>query len=496
MRFLIFLGLICAGWFCTSKSNSRVPVNIQRPNIIFILADDLGYNELGCYGQTIIKTPRLDRLAREGVRFTNFYSGSTVCAPSRCTFLTGKHTGHAYIRDNAEKAGRWEEEEYGQEPLDTVEVTIAELLRDQGYATAVIGKWGLGMPTDEGNPVNHGFDHFYGYACQKHAHTYYPTHLWRNNSWDTLDNVYVHPHPQPSTMDPLNPQEFAAYKGKDYSPDFMHREAIRFVKEHREKPFFLYYAIPIPHLSLQIPDQYLDKYAHLPDTPYLGQRGYTPHQRPRAAYAAMITYMDSVVGNLLDSVQAWGLDQNTLVVFTSDNGATIPGLGGVDIDFFNGLGQLRGWKTNLYEGGIRVPCLVKWPGQIPANQVSDHVAALWDFFPTFTEITQIKYNGPVDGLSLWPLLTGKKKPGLHDYLYWEFAANSSQAVRKGPWKAIRQNLIKNPYAPLELYNLDTDPGEKINVADKHSELVQDMLEIMKKARTPSVISKFNFIPSN
>lgn len=480
-------------WSCSSPKQPPVTPASRPPNIIFILADDLGYNELGVYGQTIIRTPRLDRLAREGTRFTNFYSGSTVCAPSRCTFLTGKHTGHAYIRDNLEKTGRWEDEEYGQEPLDTAETTIAEVLKAQGYATAIIGKWGLGMPEDEGNPANHGFDLFYGYACQKHAHTYYPTHLWRNNSWDTLNNVYVHPHPRPQSIDPTRAQDFAPYKGQDYSPDFMHREAVEFVKAQRNKPFFLYYAIPIPHLSLQIPDHYLEAYNHLPDTPYTGQRSYTPHQRPRAAYAAMITYLDSVVGNLLDSVQAWRLEENTLVVFTSDNGATIPGLGGVDIAYFNSHGPLRGWKTNLYEGGIRVPCIVKWPGKVPANAVIDQVAALWDFFPTLAEIGGSKITSSGDGLSLWPALTKQGNPNQHDYLYWEFAANGSQAVRKGPWKAIRQDLHNNPAAPLELYNLDDDPGEKINLAAQHPEVVKDMQDIMKSARTPSSLPKFNFI---
>lgn len=477
-------------WSCKGTAE---PSQIIPPNIVFILADDLGYNELGIYGQTIIKTPRLVQLAREGTRFTNFYSGSTVCAPSRCTFLTGKHPGHAYIRDNLEKAGRWEEEEYGQEPLDTAEITIAEVLKTRGYITGIIGKWGLGMPEDEGNPANHGFDHFYGYACQKHAHTYYPTHLWRNSSWDTLNNVYIHPHPRPESINPQDPQDFAPYQGKDYSPDFMHREALDFVRTNRQNPFFLYYAIPLPHVSLQIPDRYLEAYNHLPETPYLGQRGYTPHQRPRATYAAMITYLDSVVGNLLDSLQAWGLEQNTLVVFTSDNGATIPGIGGVDITFFNSHGSLRGWKTNLYEGGIRVPCIVKWPGKIAANRVTDQVATLWDFFPTLAELSGDQSSLTTDGLSLWPLLSGQGTPLVHDFLYWEFAANGSQAIRKGPWKAIRQNLNQNPAAHLELYNLETDPGEKTDLAAQHPELVRELLEIMATAHTPSPIARFNFI---
>ncbi|MDX1740653.1 MAG: arylsulfatase, partial [Rhodothermales bacterium] len=355
----------------------------DRPNIIYILADDLGYAELGSYGQTRIRTPHLDDLAREGIRFTQHYSGSPVCAPSRATLLTGLHTGHAQVRDNYELGGFLDEEERGQLPLEPGTVTLGTLLQEHGYTTAIIGKWGLGGPGSAGVPNNQGFDYFYGYLDQKQAHNYYPTHLWRNAEWDTLRNEYFHPH-QRIDDEPADPSGYDSYKGVDYAPDLMTEEALGFIRDQRDGPFFLYLAYPIPHVALQVPDESLAEY-DFEETPYLGERGYLPHPRPRAAYAAMISRMDGYVGRVIALLRELGLDRNTLVVFSSDNGPTFNG--GTDSDFFASAGPLRGLKTEVYEGGIRVPMIAWWPGRIAAGSVTDHVSAFWDVLPTVAEVT-------------------------------------------------------------------------------------------------------------
>jgi len=460
-----------------------------RPNIILILADDLGYGELGCYGQDKIKTPNLDRLARSGMRFTQYYSGNTVCAPSRCALLTGKHTGHSDIRDNYEMGGFPDQEERGQLPMKPDQFTMAHMLKNQGYRTAVVGKWGLGMPTNEGSPKNAGFDFFYGYACQKQAHNYYPSHLWKNDQWDTLRNGYFSPHQKfEGTAEMLNAELIKQhYTRTDYAPDMMRKEALGFIKNNKQ-PYFLYYAIPMPHLGLQIPVEELEQYKDLPDTPYTGNRQYLPHHRPRAAYAAMVSRLDQEVGIILDEVRKSGQEKNTLILFMSDNGATIPGIGGADTRFFKSNSNLRGYKTELYEGAIRVPCLASWPGKIKPGTVNHSVIAAWDWLPTLSKITASSVRSDLDGISLTPALLKNKLLSPDRYLYWEYAsAGGIRALRKGDWKLLWLTKTKEG----QLYNLKNDIGETKNVISEQTEITNQLLALMKSAHTPSRIPAWN-----
>ncbi|MFC1565000.1 arylsulfatase [candidate division KSB1 bacterium] len=465
--------------FCSLKDK-------EKPNIIFILADDLGYNELGCYGQTKIRTPNIDKLAEEGMKFTQHYSGSPVCAPSRCTLLTGKHTGHAYIRDNDEMTERgdvWRDRSIeGQRPLLPNTVTIGTLLQNAGYKTGAIGKWGLGGPEDTGHPNKQGFDHWYGYLCQRVAHNYYPTHLWRNGEKDILEgNDYFYPHQKlPEDKDPNDRASYEPYRGKVYSQDPMAEEALNFIRENKDNPFFLYLPFIVPHVSIQVPEDSLAEYeGEFEDTPYKGEKGYLPHPAPRAGYAAMITRMDREIGRIMDLLKELGIDDNTLVVFTSDNGPTFNG--GTDSEFFNSAGPLRGLKTQVYEGGIRVPMIARWNGKIKPGTVSNHISAFWDFMPTFADLLDIDTQEETDGISILPTLLGNSgKQEEHEYLYWEYR-RQNQAVRMGDWKAVRLK----PSDRIQLYNLRYDIGEKEDVADRYPEIVDNIAEIMKNGRTES-----------
>lgn len=438
----------------------------QRPNIIYILADDLGYAELGCYGQKKIKTPNLDRLAADGVRFTQHYSGSAVCAPSRCMFMTGKHPGHAYVRDN--KPHR----PVGQIPLPAGEFTLAEMLKSAGYTTGCVGKWGLGFPGSEGDPLNQGFDYFFGYNCQRHAHHYYPTYLRENKEKLEIPKNNV-------------------FEGEFYSPDLMRDAAISFIERNQNKPFFLYWPTPVPHVSLEVPQDSLDQYKGLwQEKAYRGgkgrKHGYSGHLSPKAAYAAMITRMDRDVGMVLDRLEELGLADNSLVIFTSDNGTTFTG--GVDRRFFDSLGPLRGCKGQLYEGGIRVPFIARWPGRIPAGTTSDHISALWDMMPTFATVAGVDCPPATDGIDMLPAMTGNSKQRKHDFLYWEFPAKHYKgqvAVRMGKWKGIRTRLLKNAEAPLQLYNLEEDIGENHDLASQHPEIVSRINRIIEREHIPS-----------
>ena len=400
------------------------------PNVIFILADDLGYGDLGCFGQQKIKTPHIDRLAADGVRFTQAYAGATVCAPSRCCLMTGKHGGHAAIRGNRELPGE------GQLPMPADTVTVAHLMKKAGYATGIIGKWGLGDPASVSTPNRMGFDYFFGYNCQRQAHEYYPEHLWRN-----ADKVML--------------------GGKAYSHDLMADDALAFVKRHADRPFFLYLAFTIPHSKLQVPD--------------LGPYADEPWPENLKKLASMVTRLDRDVGRLTSLLKELKLDEKTLVVFASDNGAAYRDA------VFNHSGPLRGYKRDLYEGGIRTPAIARWPGRIKPGAVSDQVWAFWDVLPTLAELTGQKPPAGIDGVSVLPaLLDGK--PVEHPPLYWEFHERGfDQAARIGDWKAVRHGRA----GPLELYDLKADPGEKANVAAAHPEVVRKFEEYLKTARVDS-----------
>ncbi len=460
----------------------------RPPNIILIVADDLGYGELGSYGQTKIRTPRLDRMAAEGMRFTDHYSGSPVCAPSRGTLLTGLHTGHAYIRNNDEMGSRgdvWNDLSLeGQRPLLADTTTIGTVLQKAGYVTAAMGKWGLGGPGSTGEPGRQGFNHFFGYLCQRIAHTYYPPWLWRNTEKVLLDNEYFLPHEQlPADADPNDPALYTRFTGKQYSHDLIVDEALGFVRANRERPFLLYLPFTIPHVALQVPSDSLSEYdGAFPETPYTGTRAtgtsYLPHRTPHAAYAAMITRMDRDIGRIMDLLVELGLDENTVVFFTSDNGPSW--VGGADPDFFESRGGLRGRKAQVYEGGIRVPLIARWPGRVRAGTVSDLPSAFWDYMPTLAELAGASAPADIDGLSFAPTLLGRNADQRrHDYLYWEYSG--WQVVRLGDWKGVKP---ANSDA-IELYHLGRDRAETTDVAASEPAIVERIGEIMVTGRTES-----------
>jgi len=426
----------------------------RKPNIILILADDLGYGDLGCYGQTQIKTPNLDKLAAEGLRFTDFYAGSTVCAPSRCALMTGLHTGHAFIRGNSTLALRPED------------ITVAELLKDAGYRTGLIGKWGLGDANTTGLPQKHGFEEFLGYLDQVHAHDYYPSFLWRFDpraGFDGQETLYGN---------------LAGSKGT-YSHDLFTKAALSYLKIYQPeaanhyRPFFLYLAYTIPHANneegarsgngMQVPS----------DAPYSGE-SWPPAEKNKAA---MITRLDADVGKLLDKLKELKIDKNTLIFFTSDNGPHKEG--GVDPAFFHSSGPFRGIKRDLYEGGIRVPAIAHWPGKVKPG-TTDLAFAFWDFLPTAAEMAGTKSAEGIDGISMLPTLLGRSQTNHHDFLYWEFHERGfQQAVRMGKWKAVRPQAGES----LELYDLSTDPGEKQNLAETNPDVVAKLEAYLKTART-------------
>ena len=451
---------------------------------MLLLADDLGYSEVGSYGQERIRTPHLDGLAAAGMRFTQHYSGSPVCAPSRCVLLTGLHTGHSFIRGNKEMGGWGADEPEGQLPLPDATATLAELLRDAGYATCAVGKWGLGGPASTGHPNAQGFDHYYGVLCQRVAHNYYPTHLWRNGEKDMLEgNEWFSAH-QKLAEPPADRTGYDRFAGEVYAPDRMIDEALTFIRDHREGPFFLYYPTPVPHVAIQVPEDSLAEYSGaLDDAPYLGQKGYLPHPEPRAGYAAMVTRMDRDIGRMLDLLEELDLADATLVLFTSDNGPTFNG--GTDSEFFASNGPLSGLKCSVNEGGIRVPLIARWPGRIAAGSVSDHVSAFQDHLPTLTQVGGAETPAGLDGISFLPTLLGQGTQREHDYLYWEYPeVDGQQALRRGDWKVVRRQLHKGGGA-LQLYDLATDIAEEHDVAAEHPDVVAKIAALLVEARTPS-----------
>lgn len=477
-----------------------------KPNIVYILADDLGYGELGVYGQEKIQTPNIDALAAKGMLFTQHYSGAPVCAPSRYMLMTGKHAGHARIRGNDEWAERGEVWNYekavndpnleGQRPILNTTVTLGEVFQNAGYKTALVGKWGLGAPLTEGIPNKNGFDFFYGYNCQRQAHQLYPKHLWKNEEKDWLNNELISPHTKlDEEADIFALESYQKFEQNEYAPAKMQTEVLRFIENNKDQPFFMYYASPLPHLPLQVPQEYVEKYIELfgDEKPYVGDKGYFPNRYPHATYAGMINYLDDQVGEIITKLKELGIYDNTLIVFTSDNGPTYT-IGGVDPEFFNSAnpfsnnyGRTKGFT---YEGGIRVPMIVSWPKKIKAGSITDHISAFWDVLPTFSELLKVKAPENIDGISFLPTLLGDKEQLKHEFLYWEFPSyQGQQAVRLGDWKGIRKDIFKGNMK-LELYDLKNDLEESKDVSDQYPEIVTQIEEIMKNSHTPAEIEKF------
>ncbi|MBT3198723.1 MAG: arylsulfatase [Phycisphaerales bacterium] len=440
--FLKNTGVLAAGLSLLGDGGRAIGAGdkARQPNIIYILADDLGYGHLGCYGQKEIKTPNIDRIAAEGIRLTDHYAGSAVCAPSRSVLLQGLHTGHCYVRGNRPLPVE------GNVPLPADTQTFGKVMQTAGYKTACIGKWGLGYPGSTGDPNKQGFDHWFGYNCQRQAHSYYPTHLWRNDKKVMLRN-----------------------KGgakKDYSHDLMTLEALQFIRDNAKKPFLLYLPYTIPHSAFQVPELGI----------YANKAGWSGTKK---AIAAMITRMDRDVGTIAKLIKDLGLDDNTLVIFTSDNGSAGGGLHSL----FKGSGPLRGKKGSLYEGGIRAPFVARWPGKIAKGSVSAHRSAFWDMLPTFAELGGAKVTKETDGISMVPTLLGKKQKA-HDYLYWEFLG--AKAVRMGKWKAL---AAKRKFS---LYDLDKDIGETTDLSSDNPEIVKQIKTIIAKSHRDTPWSTWKY----
>ncbi|MEA3367392.1 MAG: arylsulfatase [Planctomycetota bacterium] len=433
----------------------------RKPNIVYIIADDLGYGDLGCYGQTHFKTPHIDRLAAEGLKFTQHYAGSTVCAPSRCVLMTGLHTGHSYVRGNKEH------NPVGQEPIPAGTVTVAKRLKEAGYATGAFGKWGLGYPGSDGDPVRQGFDEFFGYNCQRNAHRYYPDHLYHNEKRVDLD-------------------------GKTYSHTLIMARALDFIRRNKDRPFFCFMPVTIPHAAMQAPEKYVapfrKQFSQFADT--VGKYAGTQTKNPVAAFAGMVTALDEGVGQVLDLLAELGLDEQTIVTFTSDNGPHHEG--GHKPKFFDSNGPLKGFKRDLTEGGIRVPMLARWPGRIRPGTTTDHISGFQDVLPTLCDLAGTAAPDGIDGLSLVPTLLGQPdRQKQHAYLYWEFYPyGGKRAARKGRWKAIQHGLQKKPPGPIRLFDLADDLGETRDVAGDHPEVVAEMKRIFAEAHTPSKIWTF------
>ncbi len=438
-----------------SASAAKLP---EKPNFIYILLDDAGYGDLSCYGQKKFKTPVIDELAKKGLKFTQHYSGSTVCAPTRSSLMQGLHTGHTFIRGNKEIKPE------GQHPLAKDLVTLPKLLKKSGYTTGMFGKWGLGAPGSEGDPMNQGWDEFFGFNCQRQAHTYYPTHLWHN--------------------DKKVPQN-----GKDYAHDVIMQQTMKFLKNNKDKPFFCYMSITVPHAAMQVPEEeaapFRKKFPQYEGV--IGKYAGTEVDNPAAMFAGMMTRMDRDVGRVVDELKKMGIDKNTLIMVTSDNGPHREG--GHVPDFFNSNGKLKGYKRDLYEGGIRAPLVAYWPGVIKEGKTTRHISAHWDVLPTLCELSGTKIPAKTDGISFVPTLLGQnKKQQKHEYLYWEFhERGKKQAIRMGKWKAVRLNLAKNPNAAMELYDLSKDIGEENNIVANHPDIVSKIKPLFSSARTESDI---------
>lgn len=458
----------------------------RGPNIVFLLADDLGWGEVGCYGQTKIPTPNLDRLAAEGMRFTQHYSGAPVCAPSRCVLMTGKHLGHAEVRGNLQARRSFPEFTEGQHPLSEAARTFPQLLREAGYRTGAMGKWGLGPVGSTGDPNRKGFDLFFGYNCQAVAHSYYPAYLWRNAEKVTINEKPIPGH----AKQPEGEVRLEDWIGQIYAPRLMIAEAEQFIAESATRPFFLYLPFIEPHVAIHPPRDEVEQFpAEWDREAYRGMNGYLPHPRPRAGYAAMIHELDGYVGRVLAALEKAGVADETLVVFSSDNGTTHEGrldtrfhVGGVDALFFNSTAGLRGYKGSVYEGGIRVPMIVRWPGHVPAGTVNDTPCYFADWFPTLCDAAGLEKPAGLDGQSLWPLLAGGQATlAARNPMVWVFPEYGGQvAIRMGDFKVLRQKLKTKSPGAWEVYDLAHDPAETNDLAASRPELVAQAVEILRR----------------
>lgn len=452
--------------FFTLNSCSVPEKNGTPPNVIFILVDDLGYGDIGIYGQEILATPSLDQMAREGIRFTSMYTGSTVCAPSRASLLTGKHTGHCSVRGNSP-----------EQLVGDDELTIAKVFKKAGYATGAIGKWGIGHPPPPGDPQKKGFDYFYGYLNMMHAHNFYPEFLYENDIKVMLNNeLYL--------VDGKNPwADRAEGTGvakirEEYVHDLFDEKALRFIEDNQEHPFFLYLAYNVPHANNEA-GSFLGDGMEVPDYYEFGDKDWP---QPEKGFAAMIRNIDNSVKKVTDKLKSLGLDERTMIIFCSDNGPHQEG--NHTMEFFNSNGSLRGMKRDLYDGGVKTPLIVRWPGVIGKNTLNDQLFAFWDFLPTFSELTGSPVPEDVDGISFLPVLLGQDMTESHEYLYWEFfEQGGKQAILKENWKAVRLN-VRGPADSMvfELYNLEADPGEVSNVAELHPEMVDQFERLFLEAR--------------
>jgi arylsulfatase A len=483
-----YVFLVCivarACFFCSTQAAADSNA-ISKPNVVFIIADDLGWGELGCYGQKKIPTPNIDRLAAQGMRFTRHYSGAPVCAPSRCVLMTGKHLGHAEVRGNRQAKLSFPQFTEGQYPLSEDALTIAQVFQRAGYATGAMGKWGLGPVGSTGDPNRKGFDLFFGYNCQSVAHSYYPSHLWRN-----AVRVAINAKPIPGhAKQPQGEVRLDDWLGETYAPSLMVGEAVKFIKANQTRPFFLYLPFIEPHVAMHPPRKTVEKFpAEWDEHAYRGENGYLPHPRPRAGYAAMISELDDHVGRVLEALDKAGLADRTLVVFTSDNGTTHPRpankrfhVGGVDAEFFNSTAGLRGYKGSVYEGGIRVPMIVRLPSRVRAGEVNNTPGYFADWFPTLCDAAGLEKPNGLDGESLWPAITGGRQPMRRKPMVWVFPEYGGQvAVRLGEFKVIRQGLTTKSPGAWEVYDLSTDPGEKHDLMRDRGDLIAQTEEILRR----------------
>jgi arylsulfatase A-like enzyme len=467
MKKYLLLALVCVTNFSQA---------VTKPNVIYIIADDLGYGDLSVYGQTHFKTPNIDSIAKRGMLFKQHYSSASVCAPARCALMTGVHTGYGAVR------GNFEVQPEGQQPMPAGTFTMAHLFKKAGYATGLFGKWGLGAPGSASEPHKMGFDRFYGFNCQRMAHHYYPYFLWDDHQREMLWGNF-------------------GLETQQYAPDLIQDQALRFMENNKDRPFFLLYAAIQPHAEMLAPKKNMEKYRgkFLPEKSYQGVDGgpgfrknaYGSQSEAHAAFAAMVDALDEDVGELMAKLEALGIADNTLVIFTSDNGPHQEG--GHDPDYFKSNGGFRGYKRDLYEGGIRVPMIASWPGKIPFGSITDHVSAFHDVLPTMAQLTGQPTPMDINGISFLPTLLQQGKQTPHNYLYWEFhELNGRVAIRKGNWKGVRYEVAMDPISPLELYDLATDPKEERDIASQHPKVVAELDELLKNARSISPIERFNF----